>query len=83
MRGKTLFAREPHCTYCGRPFDAEKPALRGTKEHIIPRVLKLPHAHSASNIAAACVQCNSDRGNLTPDELRARADAFQEQALHL
>lgn len=76
--GFKVYEHTTHCEYCGREFNHDKPALRKTKEHVIPR--HFVENGAAGTIIAACHSCNRKRSNLTPDELRARAMAHRNEA---
>ena len=52
------------CQYCG----AKKKANELTLDHILPRARG--GDNSPLNVVAACVACNSRKGNRTPDEAR-------------
>jgi len=49
------------CAYCGDPATAV--------DHIIP--LSRGGAHRMSNLAPACMWCNTEKGNRTPEEWKA------------
>lgn len=50
------------CAYCRRRFGK---GLRATRDHIFPRVLG--GEFSNANIAAACRDCNEEKGAMTVD----------------
>lgn len=64
LRSKVLFRDRFVCQYCGTHGSAKTLTL----DHILPRSRG---GHSvAENLAAACVPCNSRKGNRTPLEAR-------------
>ena len=53
-----------HCAYCGcqlDPFDWHI-------DHVLPR--KCGGSHDSKNLVAACVPCNTRKGDMTMDEFR-------------
>ena len=76
--GFTPYRDAKFCGYCGRPFNDERPGSHRTKEHIIPKSMGYPN--SSHGVIAACHECNRYRRDRTPDELRASALAFRNQA---
>lgn len=58
-----LFARDRHtCMYCG----ASGPAIRLTRDHVIPRCQG--GEDRWTNVVTACATCNTRKGGRTPDQ---------------
>lgn len=69
------------CAYCDKPF-ADTPGERSTRDHIIPRMIggaQLGHR----NMTRACGECNSLKGSMTPEAIRALATDTQRFAARL
>ncbi|MDG4898838.1 HNH endonuclease [Mesorhizobium sp. WSM4976] len=49
------------CCWCGEPFTATGTPREATLEHVKPKMHGGTNARA--NLAAACRQCNQDRGN--------------------
>lgn len=65
---KNLFLRDNHtCQYCGQKLTANQL----TYDHVIPksRYSEPPqHCTNWNNIVTACIKCNRQKGNKTPEE---------------
>ena len=65
LTNRELFLRDAHlCMYCGR----EHPEYDLTRDHVIP--LSKGGSDRWSNVVAACRQCNTRKGNRTPEMAR-------------
>ncbi|MBA2238630.1 MAG: HNH endonuclease [Lysobacter sp.] len=63
LTNAALFARDSHlCLYCGR--DCHRPQL--TRDHVLP--VSKGGRDVWENVVAACFQCNSRKGNRTPQQ---------------
>lgn len=63
LSNTALFARDAHlCLYCGR--ECSRPHL--TRDHVMP--LSKGGLDMWENVVSACFQCNSRKGNRTPQQ---------------
>ena len=63
LTNTALFARDAHlCLYCGR--ECHRPQL--TRDHVLP--VSRGGRDVWENVVAACFQCNSRKGNRTPQQ---------------
>lgn len=63
LTNPALFARDGHlCLYCGREF----PRHALTRDHVLP--VSKGGRDVWENVVAACFQCNSRKGNRTPQQ---------------
>jgi len=63
LTNTALFARDAHlCLYCGR--DCHRPQL--TRDHVLP--VSKGGRDVWENVVSACFQCNSRKGNRTPQQ---------------
>ena len=73
-RHRIEYREAERCHYCGNGFTPDNP---GTKDHVIPK--RFGNLGSA-NLVRACMACNSLKGDMTLDALRAEAATFQAMA---
>nr|WP_308435006.1 HNH endonuclease [Vulcaniibacterium thermophilum] len=63
LTNAALFARDAHlCLYCGREFSRQ----HLTRDHVLP--LSKGGRDCWENVVAACFECNSRKGNRTPQQ---------------
>lgn len=67
VTGDVIYQRKD-CVYCGAPLTPESRTI----DHMIP--LNLGGTHSASNVTACCLSCNSKKRDLPFDEWLERLD---------
>lgn len=73
-------AKADECLYCGRPVSIDgPPALRPSKEHLIPVSLG-GAAYGRLNVIRTCAGCNAVKNNRTPPEMRELARLARRQA---
>jgi 5-methylcytosine-specific restriction endonuclease McrA len=65
LTNRELFLRDAHlCMYCGHEFSGHSL----TRDHVIP--ISRGGKDRWSNVVAACRQCNTRKGNRTPEQAR-------------
>lgn len=64
---RILFKTNNKCAYCGVDLT---PTGAWAPEHVFPK--SRGGSNSEANLVAACITCNSRKGNCTPDEFRDR-----------
>ena len=65
LTNRELFLRDAHlCMYCGTEFNASYL----TRDHVVP--LSRGGRDRWSNVVAACRQCNTRKGNRTPEHAK-------------